>query len=376
MNHRFKTYLKAVLFFTFSSVVMAGQLDLGAQYVGWNSNYVQPFNGWELWAPLSLSFKLDPGIGIYAQTEYGLGNYTDSFGGNTETIQLNNFSDSVIGTEISFKSFSVPSILNIGINLPTGDQTWETKQIASSIPTDFINSRYRGRGLGVSAMYGFSVPAGSANIGMAVGYSYGGTFDPTSGSAVDTGQLKLGDALFVAFNHVQPFSGNQSQIIRMSSFYFLSTQQSGSNIYQAGPNINASYSWINPAAFSFDLGAQYYFPAQIPTNGQLVTEPQDSLGPRLYLSPSYVFGDLTVAGVAKYVLPNGYGISDTFYDGGGFLFGIEPSYRLKLDDASALKFAAGYDSIIALNAALDANGVKTNVLYNYWTFGTSYEVKL
>ena len=144
MNHRFKTYLKAVLFFTFSSVVMAGQLDLGAQYVGWNSNYVQPFNGWELWAPLSLSFKLDPGIGIYAQTEYGLGNYADSFGGNTETIQLNNFSDSVIGTEISFKSFSVPSILNIGINLPTGDQTWETKQIASSIPTDFINSRYRG----------------------------------------------------------------------------------------------------------------------------------------------------------------------------------------------------------------------------------------
>ncbi len=368
-----------VFLFFISSLTFAGQLSVGGQFDSWSGNYVNPDGspapngGWELWAPLSLSVKVDTGLSFYGQTGYGNGKYTDPSGSGT--IYLNNFSDTVIGTEIAFKSFSVPSILNIGLNLPTGDQTWELKQIASSISTDFINSRYRGRGLGVSAMYGLSFPMGGSEIGVAAGYSYSGTFDPAIGTAADSGQLKLGDALFMAFNHVQSFSGNQSQIIRLSAFYFLSTQQNSSNVYQAGPNINASYSWINPTAFSFDFGGQYYFPSQLPIGGQFVTESHNSIGPRFYLSPSYAFGDLAIAVVAKYVLQNGYAITDLLYNGGGFLFGIDPSYRLKLDESSALKFTAGYDYVVTLDSGLDASGNKTNTLFNNWTFGTSYEVK-
>lgn len=380
MNMLKKFLAVTALLLTIVPAAVAGQLSIGGEFVGWNSNYVQPFNGWELWAPLSLSFNVDPGLSFYGQTEYGKGDYTDSTSGSPNTVYLNGFSDSVVGTELSFKSFDVPSILNIGVNIPTGDTTWEGKQIAASIPTNFIDSRYRGRGFGVSGMYGVAIPAGSAQIGAAAGYSHAGTFDPSANnpgsSASNLDQLNLGDAVFVAFNHVQPFSDNQSQVIRLSGFYFLQTQQDNQPIYQAGPNINASYSWQNPNALSFDLGAQYYMPGQRQINGAFTTEPNISYGARLYLNPSYVMGDITLAAQAKYILPNGYAQGDTLYNDGGYLLGIEPSYRLKLDDSSAFKIYAGYDFVAALNAGPDANGNLTNVYYNNWTFGTNYEVKL
>lgn len=371
-----KRSLLASLLLGSSSVSFAGQMNIGAKFVGWSSNYVQAFNGYEIWAPFSFNFKTKDGLGFYGQTEYGMGNYVDSLGGTTNTTKLNGFSDSVLGAELNFESFNVPSIFNVGFNIPTGDPTWEAKQVASSIPTDFINSRYQGRGFGVSALYGLSFPAGGSEIGAAAGYLYSGAFNPSYGAGAASANLKLGDSIFLSFNHVQPFSKNQSQIIRLSGFLFMPTQENGQNVFQMGPNINASYSWNNPNALSFEVGAQYYLPAQRLIGGQFTAEPKNSFGPRLYASPSYAFGDFVVAGRVKYVLTNGYAVTDTFYDGGGLLYGIEPSYRLSLGGDSALRFSAGYDGVIAMNAGVDAGGNKTNVLYTNWTGGIIYEVKL
>jgi len=327
-------------------------------------------------APLRCSFKVDSGLGFYGQTEYGYGSYTDSLGGSTQTITLHNFSDSVLGTELNFESFGVPSVFNVGFNIPTGDSTWESKQEASNIPTEFLDSRYRGRGFGVSGLYGLSLPAGSGQFGLAAGYLYSGAFNPSYGVGTPSSQLKLGDSIFLSLTHVQTYQGAKSEIVRVSGFYFLATQNNGQNIFQMGPNLNASYNWANPNAMSFEVGVQAYLPAQRGTNGQLTTEAHYSYGPRVYLNPLYSFGDFSLGGRLKYVLANGYSVTDTFYDGGGWLLGVEPALRLGLDDSSAIKFSGDYDYIIQNNGGIDANGNRTNVLYNHWTAGTSFEVKL
>jgi len=371
----------AALGLVLGSSSFAGELSLGGQFNTWNALNTgnAPYSGWELWAPLSLSFKVDSGLGFYGQTEYGSGRYTDSHNG-TNTQNLTNFSDSVVGTELNFKLFNVPSVLNVGVNIPTGDPGWEQKQIAASIPTEFVNSRYRGRGFGISAMYALAFPAGGAQIGAAAGYLYSGTYNPNFGTGASAADLKLGDTVFLSFNHVQPFSGNQSQIIRLSGLYSLTTQIDGQNVLRMGPNLNASYSWRNPAAFSFDLGVQYFLPGQRQFGTVFTDEKQSYYGARFYLTPSYAIGDFVLAAQAKYILPNGYpesDFSDGLYNGGGYLLGVEPTYNLKLDDSSAFKFYAGFDYILAQNGATNTlDGSLANISYNNWTFGTAYELKL
>ena len=389
MNRIKKTFLNALLLLTMGTPAFAGQLILGGQFDAWNAtNTVNPdgspaphnFEGWELWAPLSLSFNVGGGLGFYGQTEYGNGAYTDTTNGITNTQYLNHLSDSLAGAELNFKSFNVPSVFNIGFNIPTGDPSWEQKQIASSVPTQFIASRYRGRGFGVSAMYALAFQAGGAQIGAAVGYLFSGGYNPNFGTSSPVADLNLGDSIFLSFNHVQPFSDNQSQVIRLSGLLSTNTQIDGQNVFQMGPNLNASYSWKNPMAFSFDLGVQYFLPGQRQINGgPFAAESQGSYGTRFYLTPSYVLGDFILAAQAKYILPNGYAQNDpsNLYNGGGYLLGVEPSYRLNLDEVSALKFTAGFDFINAQNLGLTLGGSgRADIFYNNWTFGTSYEIKL
>lgn len=145
----------------------AGQLDFGVQYDGWNANTDQTLNGWEAYVPLSLKFQLVEGVKLYGSTEYMLGSYT----ADSQNTYMTNLSDSVVGGEFNFKMFSIPSILNVGFNIPTGDQSWEVKQQSSIIPTEFVDTRYRGRGFGLNAMYGVAFPDGKGAYGMAVGYA-------------------------------------------------------------------------------------------------------------------------------------------------------------------------------------------------------------
>jgi hypothetical protein len=353
-----------------------GTIDVGAKYVGWQSNSPLPDNGWEVLTPLTLSAVPWSGGRVYAQTEFAAGNYTDSVAG-TETLTLRNFSDTVVGLEANFKNFSVPSLLNIAVNIPTGNPAWETQQSRSMIPTEFIDSDYRGRGFGMSLLYGLSLPAGGQQFGIAAGYMYTGAFNPYYGQpGFQTEQLKLGDSVFLSVNRAADQGGGQSDFIRLSAFYFLPTQEDGSNLLQMGPNLNASYGWSNPKAFSFEAGAQYFLPTEQAVNGQLVPGSNGSLGTRFYLYPSYAFGDLTVLARAKYILANDYPASNAFYDGGGFLLGLEPSLQFKLDTRSSLRFSTGYDFVLWQNGAYDSLGSRVNLEYGYWTFGTYYEVNL
>ncbi len=351
------------------------QLALGEQLEAWDANSSQPYDGWEIWTPLTVWASPWKGVRLYGQTEFGQGNYTDSLYG-PETQTLTNFTDSVAGFEASFNSFNLPSILNVAFNIPTGDPSWETRQTNSIIPTEFIDSRYRGRGFGMSAFYGFSMPAGKDQYALALGYMYAGAFNPNYGLGAQAEQLKLGDAMFLSMNRVVDQGGGQSDILRLSAFYFLPTLQDGQNLLQMGPNINASYTWSNPKGFSCEAGGQYFFANQQGVNGQLQTEPYNSYGPRFYLRPSLGLGNLSLGVRMKYILGNGYPESDPFYDGGGFLVGAGPSYLLPLDGASTLKLTAGFDYVAAHHYALDAAMDRVDMDYTHWTLGTTYEVRL
>jgi hypothetical protein len=114
----------------------------------------------------------------------------------------------------------------------------------------------------------------------------------------------------------------------------------------------------------------------------LIAETHSLFGPRFYLNPSYSFGDFTVAGRLKLILSNGYDTTNIYYDGGGFLGGIEPFYSFKLDGTSDLKFSASFDYVslnpTIANGGLDPNNPsnQANPIFNLWTFGATYEVKL
>jgi hypothetical protein len=368
-------------FFSFCAFSYAGQFSLGAEYLGWTTNYVSPDNGTEFWMPYSVSFNLDPEINIYGQGEYGIGRYTPSNDG-PETTNLSDFSDTMIGTQFRFKSFGLPTLFGVGFSLPTGNPTWETQQIASNIPIEFVDSRYTGMGFGVNAMYGLDFKSGTGDFGAAAGYSYAGSYNPGGFPGTPTGELKLGDAVFLALNHVQPYSGNQSETIRLSAFYFLPTQELGQTAYRLGPNLNASYVWLNPKGLSYEAGVQYYLPAQRPVtvNGvptsTLATEADEFLAPRFYLSPSYAFGDFLVGIQLKYILPNGYAVGNSYYDGGGLLAGLGPSYKLKLDGTSNLKFYGTYDFILHHNGGQDADLNYVDADYNLFMVGAIYELQL
>ncbi|HVM32969.1 MAG TPA: hypothetical protein VMU88_07530, partial [bacterium] len=140
----------------------SGYLSLGLRYDGWaTTNTLLPINGAEFSVPFSTKFKLDDNIGFFAQANFMAANYTGETGSSLAyTYNPSNFSDSVIGTDIHFDSFGLSSLLDVSVNLPSGNQDWETNQVGANIPTQFIDSRYRGRGLGFNAMYALAIPSG------------------------------------------------------------------------------------------------------------------------------------------------------------------------------------------------------------------------
>ncbi|MGH7738975.1 MAG: hypothetical protein ACREL1_02405 [bacterium] len=365
------------LFFlsTFGSA-NAGMLSLGAQYDGWSAvNTALPVTGAEFTAPFSARFKLNDAFGLFGQTEFAATNDTGTSDGSTpSSYSPADLSDSVLGTDIHFENFGLSAMLNLSLNLPTGNQDWETKQMISSIPTEFIDSRYRGRGFGFNAMYGVSIPAGkTSQLGVALGYLFSGSYNTT-----EIPDLDLGDSIFLGINRVEVFAGQKTSSIRLSTLFFLPTTENGTQSIEEGLNLNASYSFNDPSGFSYEVGGQFFTPAKraAALGGSLETESHNSLGQRLYAAPSLAFGQWTISGLVKYVTPNDYAESSALYDGGGWLLGLTPTWRAPLNAVSDLKFTAGYDFVIARNAGSVSGGGKADIDYNYWQFGTNYEIKL
>jgi len=358
----------------------ADQFNLGAQFESWNSNFVYPLSGWEVWVPMSMSFKLDADLSVYAKGKFGAANYTWSdSASNTYSNDLSNFTDTVLGGSLRFECFSLPAVFNVSFNLPSGNPAWEGLQNESIIPTEFVNSRYQGRGFGVNAMYGLAFEVGKGGeLGVAAGYQYTGGYNVNAGISPAAADLNLGDTIFLALNLVQAYGKAEKGIFRLSGSYFLSTQDGGVDTFRMGPSLAASYTWKNPKAFSVEVGAQYFLPAQRVQLGELVTEEKNSYGLRLFLGPSCAIGDLNLAGRFKYILPNGYAPGDPLYDGvggGGFLAGIEPSLWMGFDKESGLRFSASYDYVSRKDAGYDLSSNLVDAAYNRFTFGSAYEVK-
>jgi hypothetical protein len=357
-----------------------GQLSLGATYDGWNTNYAAPAqdNGYELLVPMAISYRFIPELNIYSQGEFMIANDTSTSNGSNTTYTLSNLSDTVLGGELSFNTFSLKSIFSAAINIPTGDTTWNTKEQSSVPPTQFIDSRYSGRGLGASGFYGISLPDGRGEFSAGVGYLYSGAFNPSYGNVTTVNSLSLGSAVFFALNRVMPFKNEENEFIRFSVYQSFPTTENGQNYYQLGTNFNGSYNWSNPKAFSFELGAQYYLPSAWALNGgPLVTESLNSNGPRIYADSTYAFEDFSITGQVKYIFQDDYAPgTPVYYNGGGLLFGLGPAYRLKLAEDSSLKFSAMADYVYANNNGLDVNNNLTSTQYIFWTVTTAYEMNL
>lgn len=371
-----------ILFFSFlmtSGAWADGQLSLGATYDGWNTNYAAPAqdNGYEVFVPLAISYRFIPELNIYTQGEFmtAADTYTPT-GASPGTYNLSNLSDTVLGGELDFKTFSLKSIFNVAINIPTGNTSWNTQEQSSIPPTQFIDSRYSGRGFGASGFYGISLPDGRGEFSAGVGYLYSGAFNPSYGNVTTVNSLSLGSAIFLALNRVMPFQNSENEIIRFSVYQSFPTVENGQNYYQLGTNFNGSYNWSNPKALSFEVGTQVYLPSEININGSLTTEPQNSNGPRVYADSTYTFDDFSITGQVKYIFQNNYASGAEYYNGGGLLLGLGPAYRLKLDEDSALKFSASVDYVDANNNAQDGNGNPTSTQYIFWTVTTAYEMKL
>ncbi len=367
--------LVGLVFFGLASLAGAGELRLGVQYDGWSAtNTLLSVNGSEVSVPFSVHFKLDDTFGVFGQANFVGANYTGTADGTTaSSYSPTNFSDSVIGTDVHFNNFGLPAMLDVSFNLPSGNQDWETNQTISNIPTEFLDSRYRGRGFGVNAMYGLSFPSGGdSQFGAAVGYLYSGSYNTN-----EIPDLALGDSVFLGVNRVEAFGGNKSSTIRLSTLFFMKTTTNGTDLLQEGPNLNCSYAFSDPLGFSYEIGGQFFTKADRAKSAgkPLKIEPFDSLGQRFYAAPSLAIGQLTLGGIAKYVTPNDYPTSNALYDGGGLILGLTPSFTAPLDGVSDLKFTAGYDFIIAHNSG-QAGSAKADIYYNYWQVGTNYEIKL
>ncbi len=360
-----------------------GMVTFGPDYSGWNAvNSIGPYSGFDVLMPLSASYAPNSDWNLYGQTAYAVGQYTDSLFG-AETLDLSNLTATTLGSQLCFKTFGVSSMAELDLTIPTGDPTWETKEIPSSVPSIFINSRYQDEGWGVGGLYALSFPAGkSVKFGVALGYNYSGTYNPNYGPLADI-PFKIGDCFFLALNRIESFPNHQSSTFRFSAMAYEPTLENGLTDFQLGPNFTASYSFYNPAGFSWEIGGLVYTLAQryYPSAGTMVYgfEPYGSSGQEFNVAPSYAFGNFSIGGLVKYVLANGYPLWDAsgLYSGGGWLFGLNPGYFVPLDRGSALNFSGGFDYVIAHNAAYyPALDEPVDLRYLFWTLNALYEFKI
>ncbi len=162
-----------------------------------------------------MNYVLDSHCEVYGQTSFAFGSYTDSLNG-TETQNLTNLTATTLGGQYYFTAFGLSSIAELDLTVPTGDPSWETKQIASNVPS--LSSRpVLRRGLGSERAIRGLVPEGkSVKYGAALGYYYFGTYDPNAGGLQDI-QFKVGDSFFLALNRTEMFPANQSSVFRLTA---------------------------------------------------------------------------------------------------------------------------------------------------------------
>jgi hypothetical protein len=198
-----------------------------------------------------------------------------------------------------------------------------------------------------------------------------GAFNPDYGLSLPT-TIQLGDSIYAGVSRVETFPGNRNSVISLSGLFSFPTYVAGSPFFLMGPDFSLSYAFNDPKGFSYEVGAQFFLSAQRDSGGGLVTEPYNSFGQRFYVAPSMAFGDFTLAGRIKYVTANDYPNGDPNYRGGGWLFGLLPSFTVPTGEGMSLKFTMSYDYI----AASSFFGTPIETDYHRFTVGSYYDFKL
>jgi len=346
-----------------------GTLTLGSYLGLWSVNYALPTNGTEIMFPMSASVNVSSDVVISGSTNYLMGFYQYL---GADTLSLGNFSDSSLSAQFGFKTMDLDTIVSETFNVPTGNPSWSAQSASSDLPSALVDARYSAANFSFSTVYGISVPVDAAKCSLGVGYVFNANYNSNAGLPLDPVDVQPGNSLFFNLNRVSPTGDGQSDTFQTSVYFSFVTTENSVAFTCPGPNINFSYAWSNPTAFSFELGSQFYLPGQTAVDGVLQADPTYSSGPRLYLKPSYVIDNLTLAGQVKYLLPNGYDPSSLDYVQGGLLLSFGPSYSLKVDNQPFLTLTASYSFVDNIGGGFDDNGNRIDVLYNWFTCSASH----
>jgi len=211
---------------------------------------------------------------------------------------------------------------------------------------------------------------------------YNQTYDLPQGNINNSIQ---NDTFFLSLSRSISFSGDQKQDFGLWAFYYDARPSSVEPNFQLGPGFDLYYRFKNPNGFSLGSEVQLFLRSQSRPfswgpysytyfTGPLAPESHNSRGPRVYINPSFTTGDVSWEGQVNYVFPNDYPVMEFYSDGGGWLLGIGPLWRIHTGTTSMFKLLLAFNEIILKNAAYTAYYVPTDIFYNVIKLGVGYEV--
>ena len=369
-----------------------GGFSIGGQFWSWAPNFPMAPSQNEFYLPVSLWVNASRNFSLYFQTELGVDtaiSYSYPYGITNPTYA--NLSGTTVGAQIKLGSGPVQPFVNLGFNLPSGDTS--LSNIQYELPPEFVDVRYQGVTFGISALAGIEISDGSIEYTLRAGYMDPGvfnqTFDLPQGNINNS---RNNDTFLLSVNRTQSFENDKTQDFGLWVLAYDPLQSGGMPYFQLGPSFDFYYRLKNPLGFSLDSGVQLFVNSQIGlpifhpvglygyfTYGPLASEPHNFRGPRLYLNPSIAIKQVTLAFQVHYLFPNDYPLGsfygyNAYYDGGGWLLGFGPVWRIPTGEKSAIKLSANYQKIIQQNAAVDINSNSVDLLYDVFQFGVKYEI--
>jgi hypothetical protein len=250
-----------------------------------------------------------------------------------------------------------------------------------------VDARYQGVTFGIGILAGLKIPKGSESFTIEAGYMDPNVYNPTFELPPGNQAYSLNSDCFIfSAGYCNLFADGSGQMLSLWAFFHDPIVFGGAPNYEFGPSFDFDYQLQNPKSFSLNAGAQVFLENQVSplilvglfnfAYGPMGPEAHDSRGPRLYADPSYALGEVTVQGQLHYVFANDYSESDAGYDGGGWLLGIGPNWKIPLGNGSDLTLSGSYTKIIWGKAAYTGSGNRADLLYNLWRLGLDYHLPL
>jgi hypothetical protein len=360
----------------FPMSLWAGELNIGGQFWGWNTNLAVPDGAAEFYLPVSIAVEPVTHLTIYAQSELGMDNVTSFEYPDIYTsvgVSYTALSDTTLGgiVELPLKN-GAQVFLNLGFNLPTGNAVFMSYQ--KLLPVEFVDVRYQAVTFGISAMAGIGLSAGTCEYVLKAGYMDPNVYNLSFGLPMGNSAFSQGcDTFFLSASRAQTFSNGSTQAFSLWALFHDPVLFEGNADYQYGPSFDFDYLLQNSKAFSLDAGGQVFSNNLIAIDGS--PSPFNARGPRLYADPAYTFGYVTFQGQVHYVFPNDFPLTNINYDGGGWLLGFGPLWKIPLGNTSDLTLSGSYSKIIWQDEGINFLGNRVDVLYDLWCLGVDYDLR-